>query len=211
MTYKFYRIVFKVPKDVVLAEPAEIQGFIDEERAETTFDARYQGLYDFRDVEPGWPADLVREADAGPWTVNQLMQAQASLYNVEVKHYAQLHNKRLQDSELLRAIANGWHRPKNDEIDFRGKLYELEDAKRLLKKVEKELKQDQEWFKELDRKVFLCYYQMAQHLDATLGEDLPSALRVSPGSPANLAKPQSPGRARQRCAPFSPGPGAGAS
>lgn len=174
VTYKFYRVIFKAPKNVVLAEPEEIQGFIDEERAETTFDPRYQGLYDFRDIEPGKPVDLVQEAKTNPWTMQQLAQTHANLYNIEVKHQAQLHNKRLEEFNLLQAVANGWHRPKNDEIDFRGKFYDLEDAKRLMKKVEKELKTDQESFQDLDRQVFLCFYQMALHVDPKLAGDLRS-------------------------------------
>jgi Zn-dependent protease with chaperone function len=177
VTFKFYRVIFKVPKDAVLAEPEEIQGFLDEERAETTFDPRYQGLYDLRDVEPGSPADLIAEAKLSPWPISRLMETHAGLYNIEVKHQAQLHNKRLEEFNMLVAISNGWHRPKNDEIDFRGKFYDMEEAKRLIKKVEKELKQDQEWFKEVDRNVFLCHYQMALHLDPNLAEELKNRYR----------------------------------
>jgi hypothetical protein len=172
VTYKFYRVIFKAPKGVVLAEPEEIQGFIEEERAETTFDPRYQGLYDFRDVEPGSIADLVVDAKTNAWTLQQLAHTHATLYGVEVKHQAQVHNKRLEEFNILQAIANGWHRPKNDEIDFRGELYGMDEAKRLVKKVQKELKRDQESFQELDRKVFLCYYQMAVHIDQQLADEL---------------------------------------
>ncbi|MCI0740543.1 MAG: M48 family metalloprotease, partial [Gemmataceae bacterium] len=172
VTYKFYRVWFKVKKDVILAEPEEIQAFIDEERAEATFDPRYQGLYDFRDVDPGQPDDLVLDAQTSPWSIHQLSTMHQGLYNVEVKHRGQLHNKRLEEFNLIIAIQNGWHRPKNDEIDFRGKCYEVDDAKKLLKKVEKELKEDQEWFKDLDKQVFLCHYQMARHVDDELADEL---------------------------------------
>lgn len=177
VTYKFYRFHFKVPKDVILAEPEEVQGFIDEERAEVTYDPRYQGLYDCRNVQLTKIDELTAEAKANPWTINQLAHTHANLYNVEVKHRAQLHNKRLEEARMLHAIRQGWHRPKNDEIDFRGEFYDVEDAKKLLKKVEKEIAADQEWLEQLDKKVFLCYYQMALHADPRLAKELVSRYR----------------------------------
>ena len=37
VTYKFYRFYFKIAKDVILADPVEVQGFIDEEHADRTY------------------------------------------------------------------------------------------------------------------------------------------------------------------------------
>jgi Zn-dependent protease with chaperone function len=172
VTYKFYRVHFKAKKDMVQAEADEIQSFIDDERAETTYDAKYQGLYDFRNLVLGDIYDLAQEGRRTPWTIAQLSQTQAALYNVEVKHRAQLYNKRLEEHNLLFAVSKGWHRPKNNELEFRGEIYDPEDAKRLLRKVDKELEKDQEWLAGLDRNVFLTYFQMAVHINQETAEDL---------------------------------------
>lgn len=172
VTFKFYRFYFKVPKDVILADPEEIQGFIDEEHAETTYDPRYQGLYDKRNLFLPDVYDLAQVSKTLPWSVPELIGAHQTLYNVEVKHRAQLHNSRLEEFGLLRAISNGWHEPKDGEFEFRGEIYDARDAKRLLKKVDRELEQDHKWLIELDKRVFMTYFQMALHLSQDVAEDL---------------------------------------
>ena len=172
VTYKFYRLYFKARKDTVQADAEEIQSFIDDERAETTYDPRYQGLYDYRNLVLGDIYELAKQGRQTPWTIAQLSQTQAALYNVEVKHRGQLYNKRLEEHNMLVAVAKGWHRPKNNEVEFRGEFYDTEDAKRLLRKVDKELEQDQEWLGEVDRRVFLTYFQMALHISQEVAEDL---------------------------------------
>jgi Zn-dependent protease with chaperone function len=164
VTYKFYRVHFGTRRDMRQSGVAEVQAFIDDEHAETTYDPKYQGLYDYRNLELKNVADLAQEVRQTPWSITQLSQSAASLYNVEVKHRAQLHNKRLEEHGLLFAVSKGWHRPKNDELEFRGKLYNLEHTKRLLKKVERELDDDREWLQTLDRAVYLTHYQMALHV-----------------------------------------------
>lgn len=172
VTYKFYRVHFKVAKNVVQAEPEEIQTFIDDERAETTYDPRYQGLYNYRNLLLEDIYDLAQKSKREPWTIAQLSQTQATLYNVEVKHRAQLYNKRLEEHNLLLAISKGWHKPKNNEFEFRGEFFDTDDAKRLLRKVDKEIEKDHEWLTDLDRKVFQTYFQMALHVSQEIAEDL---------------------------------------
>ena len=172
VTYKFYRFYCKVPKDVVLADPEEVQGFINEEHANRTYDPRYWGLYDSRNLHLANLSALATEGAEKPWSITELAEAHATLYNVEVKHRAQVYYKKIEEFNLLTAIKNGWHRPKNDEIDFRGELYELDDAKRLLKKVDKELIKEIDWLKEVDYRVFMCYFQMALYIDQQVAEEL---------------------------------------
>ena len=168
VTKKFYRVVMKIPKDVILLDAEEIQSFIDEEHAESTYDPKYHGVYDGRLILPGDLDTLAQESATQHATVAQLKAVQAGLYNVEVKHRIQLHNKRLEEFDLLTAVAHNHFRPKNDELDFRGETYDLKDAKKLLKKVEKDLDDDQKWLEQLDRNVFLTHYQMALRLSPPL-------------------------------------------
>ncbi len=172
VTYKFYRLHFKTKKDMVQTDAEEIQAFIDEERAETTYDPKYQGLYDYRNLILGDIYELAREARHSPWSIAKLSQSHAALYNVEVKHRGQLYNKRLEEHNLLLAVSRGWHRPKNNELEFRGEIYDTDDAKRLLRKVDKEIEDEQKWLAELDRRVFLTCFQMALHESQEVAEDL---------------------------------------
>src|SRR4029079_320032 len=43
MSYKFYRMVFHVPKSTDLTDAQKVQEYIDNEHAETTYDPKYQG------------------------------------------------------------------------------------------------------------------------------------------------------------------------
>jgi Zn-dependent protease with chaperone function len=172
VTYKFYRVHFRAKRTLYQTGAEEVQSFINDERSETTFDPKYQGLYDYRNLELRGITELADEARKSPSSVLHLSQCAASMYKVEVKHRAQLHNKRLEERGLLNAVARGWHRPSSGDLEFRGKLYGLEDAKRLLKKVDRELAEDRDWLREFDRNVFLAHYQMALRLKEETANDL---------------------------------------
>ncbi len=172
VTYKFYRFYFKIPKDVILADPEEVQGFIDDEHADRTYDTKYQGLYDNRNLVLKNIADMAKEGSKQPWSITELGNTHATLYNAEVKHRSQLYYKRIEELNLLTAVHNGWHKPKDGELEFRGESYEPEDAKRLLKKVDKELEKDHRWLENHDRQVFMTYFQMGLHINQEVAEEL---------------------------------------
>jgi Zn-dependent protease with chaperone function len=172
VTYKFYRVHLKADKDIDLADATEFQFFIDEERAETTYHPSYQGLYDFRYLVLEEIYVLAEQARAASWSMLRLSQTHADLYNVEVRHRGQVHNKRLEEQKMLLAISQGGERPKNNEIKFRDKVYKPAEAKRLLRRVKKELDKDRPWLGELDRQVFSTFYQMAIHLEGGVAQEL---------------------------------------
>lgn len=172
VTYKFYRFYFKIPKDVILADPVEVQGFIDDEHADREYDAKYQGLYDNRNLVLKDIADLAKDGAKQPWSITELAQTHENLYNAETKHRSQMYYKRIEELNLLTAVHNGWHRPKDDELEFRGEVYDLDEAKRLLKKVDKELEKDHKWLEGHDHKVFMTYFQMALHINQEVAEEL---------------------------------------
>jgi Zn-dependent protease with chaperone function len=172
VTYKFYRVHFRAKRDLIQADATEIQSFIDDERAEMTYDPKYQGMYDYRNLVLADIYELAREAKQTPWSIAQLSQCHGSLYNAEAKHRGQLYNKRLEEHNLLLAVSKGWHRPKNNEVEFRGEVFDTEDAKRLLRKVEKELEQDQKWLADIDKRVFMSHFQMALHVSQEVAEEL---------------------------------------
>src|SRR5262249_15330332 len=85
VTSRFYRQMFKVKKDVVSADPEAVQGYIDDEHAETTYNARYHGLYDDRYVEIGDVAELTAQARQEPWDAGRLAGAHAKLYDKDLQ------------------------------------------------------------------------------------------------------------------------------
>ncbi|MCI0682866.1 MAG: M48 family metallopeptidase [Gemmataceae bacterium] len=172
ITVKFYRHVFRAPRELMVSTPEKVQAFIDEEHAETTYDPKYQGLYDHRKLMPGDIHEASTLARSWSKDLGTLAQLHAGTYSAEVKHRAQLYNRRHEESEKLLAIANGWERPKNGEFEFRGEWYDLRDAKRLLKKLDKEYEKDEAWMEELDRKVFEINYQMALQLNPLWATEL---------------------------------------
>jgi Zn-dependent protease with chaperone function len=163
VTWRFYRVVMKAPREVVVADARDVQAFIDEEHAETTYDPRYHGLYDGRWLEPGAVDDLVGSAAAEPWDTARLRRAHALLYSGELEAWMKEHNQRLDEYNLLLGVSRGTLKPQGSELEFRGKFYQPREVERLLKRVDGELEEDQRWLVNLDRKVFLIHYQMAQH------------------------------------------------
>ena len=139
---------------------------------------------------------MAQDGSKQPWSITELSQHHATLYNAEVKHRSQLYYKRIEELNMLNAVQNGWHHPKDDEIEFRGEIYELDDAKRLLKKVDKELEKDNNGSSEQDRRVFMTYFQMALHINQEVAEELYRAIRLPPGVAEHLvrtAKAKRPG------------------
>lgn len=181
VSFRYYRFGYRIPRDTILVDPEEVQEFIAEERAETTYDPRYHGAYDNRIIEPGEIGELITQANSKKPPREQLAKVHAELYNVEVKHFVQRRNKRLDELDLLEAIVNKQHRPKNDEIEFRGDIYELADAKKLCKRVDKELQEDRDWLADLDRKVFLVHYRMATQSDPAAADELAERYRFHLG------------------------------
>lgn len=164
VTVKFYRFHFRAPRELMVSDAEAVQAFIDEEHAETTYDPRYMGLYDQRNLLCGDVNDMVAMVQAQSQSLATLAQIHAGLYNVEVKHRAQVYNNRIAEHRQLFPIVQGWDKPKNGEFEYRGEWYDVRDAKKLLKRLDKEIDQDETWLGELDRKVFQTYYRIAHQM-----------------------------------------------
>ena len=71
MTYKFYRMVFRIPKNADLADAMKVQEYIDNEHAETTYDPKYHGALRRPAARTGRPDGTQRRSSAtrrGPRT-----------------------------------------------------------------------------------------------------------------------------------------------
>ena len=72
MSYKFYRMVFHIPKNAGPAKAQRVQEYIDNEHVETTYDSKYHGAYDERILEPGDLQELNSIIFEKPWTEDRM-------------------------------------------------------------------------------------------------------------------------------------------
>jgi Zn-dependent protease with chaperone function len=172
ISWKFYRMVIGLSKDVDLDDCQKVQRFIDEERAEITYDEKYHGMYDIRPINPGKIDELVAAVEDSPWSGEVLARVQSRLYGEELVDRMKAHFKLREEYELLDRVKNGPKTEETDSFKFRGKRYDRRDAGRLLKKVRAEMDEDLDWLAEIDRRVFRSHYQMAVEVNKDMAEEL---------------------------------------
>lgn len=164
VTRKVYEVA-RGARPEKLEDPEEIQAFIDAEHAETTYDARYHGLYENRYVKPGDLAELSTLSAALDFRDRaKLTAAHAALYGDELKERMDAHKARQEEINKLAKVAHGAVELTGKDFEYRGGRYRLADAARLLKEVEGEIDKDFEWMHALDRQVFRVHYAMASQL-----------------------------------------------
>jgi Zn-dependent protease with chaperone function len=166
VTERFYRALFEVPADLRLSDPEEVQAVIDGERAETTYDPRYLGVYDDRFIEPGDLDALAAFADREPWDAGRPAQTYASLFGGDLARWAEEHRRRKQEEQALAAV------PPEADFEFRGRRHLAGDARRVGNEVRRELERDDLRWAELDRKVFLAHYHASRSLNREVSLEL---------------------------------------
>jgi hypothetical protein len=171
-TYKMYRVLFRVKKDVALTMAADVQEFLDEERAEVTYDPRYQGLYDERLIQPGNVGELSGYALKQPWPADKIIDVHATLYDDAVKRRTKRYLKHRGELDYLREVREGLVELEGGEFKFRGEYYPRRQLKDLLCLVDEQLGEDRQWLEMQDQKVFIVHYHMARHLGADLASEL---------------------------------------
>jgi len=145
LTYKFYRMVFRIPKNADLAEAQKVQEYIDNEHAETTYDPKYHGAYDDRPLEPGDLDELNESMRTAPWTEDRMEKVLERLYH-GCRENAEARADMFKDLTALKENVVGRPSPK---------------MKRKIEEAEKKLDENWEWFKSFDRRVYLLHVQMA--------------------------------------------------
>ncbi|MBX9581894.1 MAG: M48 family metalloprotease [Gemmataceae bacterium] len=144
VTYKLYRQVFKMKRDADLAEPEKVQEYIDAEHADTTYDPKYQGVYDDRVIESGDLDELDEQVRTSAWGPDRIDKVSDTLFagaKGRAEEYAELQKDRA-------ALENtpGRKTPR---------------LKRKLKKLAEESDKAWEWFQALDRRSYLVHVQAA--------------------------------------------------
>jgi len=156
MTYKFYRMEFRIARNSHLTDALKIQEYIDNEHIETTYDAKYYDAYEDRPLEPGDLYELNAIVRNSPWTEERLLKVYDKLYDGCKEHaetYADLHK----EHQSLKSNLVGKPSPK---------------MKRMLADVKKKQDENWEWFKSFDRRVYLLHIQMASMVDDELRQEL---------------------------------------
>jgi Zn-dependent protease with chaperone function len=155
VAYKFYRMVHKIRKDTELDDPDKVQAYIDGEHADTTYDPKYQGIYDDRKLDPGEISELNQIIRESPWDEGRINKVFEKLYEGAAgKHeeYDELHKEKA-------TLENTPGRPS-------GRM------KRKIEKVEKQLDKVWEWFQSFDRRVYLVHVQMGQYVNREWADEL---------------------------------------
>jgi Zn-dependent protease with chaperone function len=159
VTWRFYRVGLKLPKDTLITEADVVQKFIDDEHADTTFDPKYGGAYDERPVRPGELADVEAALKLEPWPAERIARAQARLHDAELGEHVEAFRSLQKEMRKVREYAS--ERPKRDLL-FRGKRYRgRRQIDKLTRSLERELDEVFEWLASYDRRVALVHFQMA--------------------------------------------------
>jgi Zn-dependent protease with chaperone function len=155
LSYKFYRMSMRIPRDTELADPQEVQQYIDNEHADTTYDPKYQGIYDDRVLEPGELADLNQLIRESPWGSDRIEKVFEKLY-----HGAR--GKAEEYDELRKELATLDNTPGEKSPRLKKKIKKLND----------DIEHAWEWYKSLDRRVYLVHVQMAATVNGDWRDEL---------------------------------------
>lgn len=156
MTYKFYRMVFRIPKNADLCEAIKVQKFIDNEHADTTYDPKYKGAYDDRPLAMEDLNELNDITRDSPWDDDRMEKVLTKLYDGCEEH-AEAHSELYKEMQSLRSGIVG--RPSSK-------------MKKKMDEIEKKQDENWEWFKSFDRRVYLLHVQMAAQVDKDTKSEL---------------------------------------
>jgi Zn-dependent protease with chaperone function len=166
MTYKFYRMhrAFRIPKNADLTDAQKVQTFIDNEHSDTTYDPKYNGIYDDRPLEPvapnkdGTPGDLAelnRLVVEKPWTDDRIEKVLEKLYEG-----CRAKAEELDELRKERALLDNTPGKKSSRL------------KKKIKAIDEKLDVLWEWLRSLDRRVYLIHVQMAGTVSADSKDEL---------------------------------------
>jgi Zn-dependent protease with chaperone function len=149
-----------------------IQRFVDDDRAETIYVARYHGMYADGLIAPGAIDSLERKVPQRYEQPSRLLDEHADIFRPELKEMLACYRARRDDKERLLRFAQKVEKPRGGRFEFRGKMHRVRDAVDLLETLSAELKNDHEELAALDRRIFLVYMGMARQLSTVSANDL---------------------------------------
>lgn len=145
---------------IELREAAEVQRFIDDEREETTFDARYHDAYEGRFIAPG---DVEGAFDSEPVSLEALLAEEAALFGDELAAVMGAQRTRLDEARQIgAALAAG----PSGAVRVRGERVSRADAEARMAAIDEHLTADRSFLEGMDEDVLRVYSGLAAHLDA---------------------------------------------
>jgi hypothetical protein len=140
---------------------AEVQPFIDAETAETTYDARYQGWYDDRLINPG----DVELTPLKPWPPDKITSWLANWPPSDLGGRSERIRELQEDVQVLKGIGSGAVQIQGATFEYRNHHYGRHHIPRLVADVEAELQRTVKSSDDLDRQAFEAHWSLAKHLD----------------------------------------------
>ena len=183
---QFYEITQMVPAER-LADAAKVQAFIDAEHAETTYPARFHGMYDDRYLDlaelESWVHTPPEYRDAG-----YLQERHGLLCGLHVQTLMKEIQENREDLEVLEDLAEGRKALQGSSFAFRGQQYTAFEVGELLVKVKKDLDDLHKRLGAEDRIVFQVHYAMAQQVSDIPALELLARYRFHAGVQEILQK-----------------------
>jgi Zn-dependent protease with chaperone function len=140
---------------------AEVQAFIDAEQAETTYDARYQGWYDDRLINPG----DVELTPLKPWSPDRITAWLADWPPADLGGRSERVRELQEDVRVLKGIGTGTVKIQGATFEYRNHQYGRHHVPRLVADVEAELERTVRSSDVLDRQAFEAHWSLTRHLD----------------------------------------------
>ena len=176
LTLQLYQSVLP-GQEVKMEAPEVVQAFIDAEHAETTYNPRYHGFYDYRHLNPGDLDELIQSVTNEVSDTELLAEQRALLYGDDFRNRMETHKAREKDYKRLAALAHGAVELTGSDFQFRGERYQIADTQRLIEQLSKELNEDIEWMTGMDRQVFLVHYRLARQINDETVQELEQRYR----------------------------------
>src|SRR5690606_12503168 len=150
-------------RPIELRPAAEVQRFIDDERAETSFDPRYHDAYEGRFIEPGDLDEVFDEEDPGP--LEELLAREEALYGEELAAVMASHRQHLEEArqiEMALRSAGG----SSGTVRLRSGRVTKAEAEARMKEIEALAEANRSYLAGWDQDVLRAHAGLAAHVDA---------------------------------------------
>lgn len=155
VTRNLLNLSLNLPANTEFQPADEVAAFIQRELEETTYDPRYQGVYEDRfltDVKLAEGEDLIKELGINEETLPQIYE---DLYTKELAAQKKVVMARGEHFQLVLGIIN--KEDKRKEFTIKGETYKASQARAVFEDLKREAEADQSWYEEFDKKVFALH------------------------------------------------------
>ncbi len=165
---RFYQLYFGTNEKTVFQPTAEVQAFIEEERAERAVGEHYLGIYDHRALSPIKVEEVTTLKEKYATQLANPASFKAEIFGEEFsKMAAQLKEAFQHRNALISAVQQ-----QNNKFRFKGEVYKLQDAEALFKANEAIIESYNEALKTFDEKVWVYYHHLAKAAGKEILKDL---------------------------------------